>query len=94
MAVGLQALGGCAVGWVAASGAVAMARDFALGLVAVAAHTNDAFAEAFIANSRFFQIAQAVLRHVQWLNLVWLLAPALWLWQRRKNQRHQLRPAD
>ena len=78
MAVGLQAFGGCAVGWQAAEGGVAVAREFAVGPVALAQHANDAVAEAFIRNSTFFQNTLAVMRYAYWINLVGLLPLALW----------------
>ena len=55
MAVGLQAVGACAIAWLGADGAVAVAHDFAAGGIALARHGNDAEAQAFFANSVFFQ---------------------------------------
>jgi hypothetical protein len=86
-AAGWQALGACAVGWTAAQGFVAVARDFAVGALALARHANDAVAEAFMQDSTFFQSATAALHHVAWLFVLLLLPPALWLWWRRKNKR-------
>ncbi|MFZ0962244.1 MAG: sigma-70 family RNA polymerase sigma factor [Terriglobia bacterium] len=92
MAVGWQAFGACAAGWQAAQGGLALARDFAVGPVALAQHANNDTARAFIQNSAFFQRALAATRYAYWLNLAWLLPPALWWWQRKNKQ--QLRPGN
>ena len=92
-AVGWYALGVWAVGWTAAQGVVAIARDFAVGAVALARHANDAPAMTFMQHSTFFQSAQAALRHDQWLFMLLLLPPALWLWWRHKNKRRPSRPS-
>jgi RNA polymerase sigma factor (sigma-70 family) len=47
LAAGVVALGALAVGWTGASGAIAVAHDYALGGVAIAEHPNDAVASAF-----------------------------------------------
>ena len=47
VAVGVVALGGLSYGWTAALGAVAVARDFAFGGLAIGEHANDAAARAF-----------------------------------------------
>ena len=83
MAVGWQAYGGGALAWSAAQGGMAVAHDFALGGVALAQHANDAVAEAFFKQSDFFRNAQAVLRHSQWLYLLFLVPLALW-WRSRR----------
>jgi RNA polymerase sigma factor (sigma-70 family) len=90
MAVGWQAFGACAVGWSAAQGAMAIAHDFAIGIVALARHANDAAAETFIRDNRFFQSALAVMRYVLWLNVLGLPALlALWWWWRAVRARRQ-----
>jgi len=91
-AAGWHALGVCAVGWTAAQGVVAIARDFAVGGVALARHANDAPAEAFLRDSPFFRSALAASRHLQWLSTLCLLPPAMWLWWRHKNKRRLSRP--
>jgi RNA polymerase sigma factor (sigma-70 family) len=47
LAAGGVALGAFSIGWTGALGAVAVARDFALGGLAIAEHPNDAVAQAF-----------------------------------------------
>jgi len=87
LAIGWQAFGGCAMAWLAADGGVAIAHNFAIGAVASGLHVNDATAEAFFRDSRFFQNALAGVRYAPWLNLLWLLPPALWWWSQHKNKR-------
>lgn len=94
MAVGWQAFGGCAVGWQAAQGGLAVAHNFAVGMVALAQQANNDAARAFIRNSAFFRRALVATHYANWMNLVWLLLPpALWWWQRKKK-RQQLRPGN
>jgi len=59
----------------------------------LAQHANDAAAEVFIRDTPFFQNSLAVMRHAQWLNLLWLMPPVLWWWG-RKNKRKQLRQGN
>jgi len=94
MAVGWQAFGACAAGWQAAQGGVALARDFAVGPVALAQHANNDTAKAFIQNGAFFQRALAAIRYAYWLNLAWLLPLALWWSWQHKNKRQQLPPGN
>ncbi len=47
LAAGVFALGAFAIGWTGSSGAVAVARHFALGGLAIAEHSNDSTAVAF-----------------------------------------------
>jgi RNA polymerase sigma factor (sigma-70 family) len=47
LAAGVVAIGAFSIGWTSALGAVAVARDFALGGIAIAEHPNDAAARAF-----------------------------------------------
>jgi hypothetical protein len=86
-AVGFQAFGVCAIGWKAATGAVAVAREFALGPAALAQHANNDAAQAFVQSSTFFHNAQTVMQHAHWINLVVLLPLVLW-WRTARN-RHQ-----
>jgi hypothetical protein len=86
LGLGLQAFGGCAVGWTAAQGGVAVGHEFAEGGVALARHANDAVAQTFFQDSAFFQTALVAMRHVQWLNLIWVLPLVLW-WRAIKRAR-------
>ncbi|MBI5396269.1 MAG: RNA polymerase sigma factor [Verrucomicrobia bacterium] len=85
-AMGWQAFGGCTVAWTAAQGGVAVACKFAVGSVALASHANDLAARAFLHDSVFFQAAGIVIRHVVWLNVMWLLPLVLW-WRRHRGRR-------
>jgi len=85
-AVGWQAFGGCAVAWSAAHGAVAVARDFSVGLVALARHANDTVAQEFMNKSMFFSKTLAAIPYAAWLNLIWCFPLVLW-WKRRKIHR-------
>ncbi|HUI05592.1 MAG TPA: sigma-70 family RNA polymerase sigma factor [Verrucomicrobiae bacterium] len=78
LAIGWQAFGGCAVAWNAAVGGVAVARDFALGGIVHAAQANNEIAGQAIRSNAFFQYGQIALRHLAWLNLLWLLPLIQW----------------
>jgi len=47
LATGVVALGAFSLGWTGAAGAIGVARDYALGRLAIAEHANDAAATAF-----------------------------------------------
>jgi RNA polymerase sigma factor (sigma-70 family) len=86
LAIGYLAHGGCALAWHAAQGGLVVARDFALGGGAQAAHANDALAREVIGAHGFFRRADAVLRNPWWVSVVWL--PLLLLpWQIRRARR-------
>lgn len=79
-AVGWEAMGGCAFAWQAATGGFAFAHDFAAGYIAHAAQANNEAAYRFLADATFPRIAQFVMRHPFWLNLLWI-APLLIQWR-------------
>ena len=80
LALGWQALGGCAIAWSAAFGGAAIAHDYALGGIATAAQFNNKIAAEAINALPFFHYGQIVLRHMVWLNLIWVL-PMLYWWR-------------
>lgn len=80
LAFGWQAFGGFAIALNAAQGALAIARDFALGSVARAAQANNDAAAQFMKGSLFFEDMAVLLRHIWWMNLIWLL-PLIGWWQ-------------
>jgi len=84
-AVGWLAFGGCAVGWQAALGSLALAHGFALGAAAYAGHFNDAAAQAFAENTPFFRWSWVILRHLYWINLVWVIPMIVW-WRVEKRR--------
>jgi RNA polymerase sigma factor (sigma-70 family) len=86
MAAGWQAFGGCAIAWWGAQGGVAVAHDFALGVVALARHANDAAAREFFTNSGFFRTVQVAMCYVGWLNLIFLFPLVLW-WRHKKMRK-------
>lgn len=90
-AVGWQAFGASAIGWSAAEGGVAVAREFAVGPVALARHANNDTATAFIQNSAFFRNALALERYANWLYLFGLFPAALWLWWRAVARKRRAR---
>jgi len=79
LAIGWEAFGGCALAWKAAVGGMAVAHDYALGGIAQAAQANNEAAAASARDHWFFSTAQALFRHLAWLNLLWVL-PMLWWW--------------
>lgn len=86
IAVGGQAVGGCALAWRVAEGFVAVAREGATGMVALARHANDADAQAFVAKSAFFRTAHVAFRYANWLYLLFLLPLALGLWNKKQRK--------
>jgi hypothetical protein len=84
-AVGWQSYGACALAWKAAVGALAVAREFALGTAACAVHFNDAVAQTFANGSLFFRYGQVLLRHLYWVNLLWIIPMILW-WRLEKRR--------
>jgi RNA polymerase sigma factor (sigma-70 family) len=84
-ALGWLAFGGCAVAWKAALGQLALARGFALGTAAYAAHYNNAAAEAFADHTPFFRWAWVTLRHLYWINLLWVIPMIFW-WRVEKRR--------
>jgi len=69
-ALGWQAFGGCALAWNAATGGLAIARDFAVGGVAHAAQANNEIAAQFMKVSPFFKRMEILSHYVSWLNLL------------------------
>jgi RNA polymerase sigma factor (sigma-70 family) len=84
-ALGYVAYGGGAIGWLGASGGAVLARHFALGGGALAAHANDHAAQAFMQSSVFFHHAE-VLAYML-ITLSFLLPPALSLCFKRWRER-------
>lgn len=83
LAIGWKALGGCAIAGNAALGGVAVAHGFAQGGLAHATQANNEIAKQFMFSDRFFSFAQIVVRHLAWLNLLWLFPILTWSKARR-----------
>ena len=79
LALGWQAYGACAVGWKAAVGWIAVAREFAWGVVAHGAAGYEA-TRTFVQSSVFFQNAQHIMKYFVWLNLLWV-GPLVVMWR-------------
>jgi hypothetical protein len=86
MAAGWFAVGGGAFGWRAASGGLAVARDYALGGVAFARHANDAAAQAYIPGSSFFGWGHWIMDYSSFF-VVLAALPALMALVRRLRRR-------
>jgi hypothetical protein len=92
LAIGWQAFGGFALAWSAAMGGFAIAHDFALGGFAHAAEANNEMAGRFIRPLPLFRYGEVALRHLFWLNLLWVIPMIAW-W--RAVRRHvQVRNAQ
>ncbi|HTV39385.1 MAG TPA: sigma-70 family RNA polymerase sigma factor [Candidatus Sulfotelmatobacter sp.] len=80
LTAGWQAAGSCiAIGWRSAVGDFGLARDFAAGHFAWAAHANNDAARQFIESTVSFRLSDFINDHWLWLNLVWLI-PFLVAW--------------
>jgi hypothetical protein len=90
-AIGWLAYGACALAWKGAVGGLAVAHSFALGTAAYATHFNDAVAQAFADSSSFFRYGQVLLRHLYWVNLLWIIPLMLW-WRIEKRRSAQPNP--
>jgi RNA polymerase sigma factor (sigma-70 family) len=77
-ALGWQTFGGCALAWNAATGGLAIARDFAMGGVAHAAQANNEIASQFMKASSFFRLMEILSHYMGWLNLLWLIPLVQW----------------
>jgi RNA polymerase sigma factor (sigma-70 family) len=83
--LGYVAYGGGAIGWLGASGGAVLARHFALGSGALAAHANDPAAQAFMQGSAFFRYAEVLAYTL--IALSFLLPPAISLYFKRWRER-------
>ena len=76
-AIGWDVFCGCGIAWHAATGGPVIARDFALGSLARAAHANNEIARQFFQQSFFFRVSQAISNHGILLMLLWIVPMAL-----------------
>jgi hypothetical protein len=72
LALGWQAYGACAIAWTAATGWIALAREFALGLVARGSASVEA-AQKFVQSNSFFRFSELLMKYFVWLNLLWVV---------------------
>ena len=59
--------------WNAASGGVALARDFAIGSFACAGQANNDAARNLIATLPWFRCAEILVRNIVWMQLLWIV---------------------
>jgi hypothetical protein len=88
LAIGYQSFGGCAVAWKFAAGAIAVAHDFADGVVAAAAHANDHLSRHFLDTSWFFHAGNTFSNYSLWFNALWAVPLFLW-WRSVKKRKRQ-----
>jgi hypothetical protein len=89
-AIGILAGGGVATGWVGAVGGIAVAHDFALGGLTLAAHANDPAAQDYL--GRFPWLNLGNLDYLNWATVVcWLpvlLVLGLKRWMKKRGFSH------
>jgi RNA polymerase sigma factor (sigma-70 family) len=88
LVVGLKALGGFALGWTAAAGGVAVARQFAYGGITVARHVGDAASQAYLSDSTFFRHAPALMTQYLLPGLILVSLPSILIWHAGRKKRH------
>ncbi|HUC86297.1 MAG TPA: hypothetical protein VL970_13955, partial [Candidatus Acidoferrales bacterium] len=88
-ALGWQAYGGCALAWNGASGGIALARDYALGVFAQAAQANNEIARNLARPNRFFAFAEVFCDYSLLANLVWVVPMIFWWRVVRKHGRQR-----
>lgn len=79
LAIGWQSMGCFSVAWNLAAGNIALAHDYAMGHLALAAHTNSAVPELILPNW-YTQGGEILRRYSLWLNFIWI-APLFVQWR-------------
>jgi len=89
LVAGLKTYGGFALGWIAAAGGIAVARQFAQGGIMVARHAGDAAAQVYLRNSAFFHYAPVLISNYLLPILCLASLPTLLRWHagRKKHRR-------
>jgi hypothetical protein len=85
LALGVFALGGGAIAVVAANGGLAVAREYAAGGAATAAHANTDAARLYFESSPFFRAAAMAAQHSRWLLVLVVIAPLAHAVTRRRG---------
>jgi RNA polymerase sigma factor (sigma-70 family) len=85
LALGYQSFGGFALAWHAAVGGIAIAHTYALGDIALAAHANNALADATLSHERFFRTTQFLAKYSVLLNALWVVPLLFWRRALRKS---------
>ena len=91
VALGYQTFGGCSIAWKCAAGAIAVAHDYADGIIAAAAHANDALSDAFFHNNWFFHAGNVFSDYSLYFNALWALPLFLW-WRSVRNKKRLSNP--
>jgi hypothetical protein len=87
LALGAFALGGGAIAIWAANGGLAIAHEYAIGGLAIAAHANSDAARIYMESSQFFSIASVAARHSRWLLVLVFIVPVIVLYVNRRGGR-------
>jgi len=77
LTLGYEAIGGLAIAWKAAFGAVAFAREMAVGSMAIAKEANTPLAKAWFESQPLHQVIMDSLQHHQWIWFVVGFSPML-----------------
>lgn len=77
LTLGYEALGGLAIAWKAAFGAVAFAREMAVGSMAIAREANTPLAKAWFKSQPLHQVIMDSFQHHQWIWFVVGFSPML-----------------
>ncbi len=91
LAIGWQVFGGCAIAWNAATGGVAVAHDFAMGVIARAAQANTDIARQVVESNAYLRAAETASNHPVLTMLIWVIPVSLQGWvvtqARRRRER-------
>ena len=79
LALGAFALGGGAIALWAANGGLAIAREYAVGGLAIAAHANTDAARVYMESSTFFSVAAQAARYSRWSLILVFIIPIIFL---------------
>ena len=77
LAVGVFAVGGGAIAAWAADGGLAIASEYAIGGLAIAANANSDAARTYFESSGFFSVAGLAARHSRWLLILAVVVPII-----------------
>ena len=75
--VGWQVFCGCGIAWHSAVGGIVVARDFAMGGLAIAAQANNTIAHRFFDQDSFFLVGTTISKHNLLLMLAWIIPVTL-----------------
>jgi RNA polymerase sigma factor (sigma-70 family) len=93
LTIGWQACGGLATGWHTATGAFALACQYATGAFAYAPEANNALARSVVESGWFYNFTQAIFNHNLLFNLCWVVPMLLWWRAARRAKRQKIATA-